>query len=161
MTINTSRTIESQKDETVLRKQYEIIIDIYKTESGRFWTRFNIFISIELACFIGILTNIKLLAVNIDIFRWFLIFCMLLSMLVVMISIRGISTQKILLGIISDIETSSDTLIQLSKIIKSKDNLPQYVNPLISLFIASLFLLGWICLFIYLEKMGYHINIPK
>ena len=146
--------------ETAIQKQYELVIGVYQDETGRFWTRFNIFVGIQFAGLIGILSNLKALKANPDIFRYVLLICALLSVLVIIICFRGVSSARMLLKLIAHIESKSKELLPLTDLIRQFDPLPQYVNFIIAILISFLLSCGWWASIIYLENIGYQIAIP-
>ena len=152
---------ETNRQEPALQKQYKILVDVYQNETGRFWTRFNIFVGIQFVGLLGILSNLKILAANVVVFRSLMIFCGLLSALVVLIVVRGIMSSRMLIRMIAHLENQSQELMPLVALTRKFDSLPQYVNLIVTLAISALFCLGWWLALIYFEVTSYSIVIPK
>ena len=150
-----------QSTETAIQKQYELVVGVYQTESGRFWTRFNIFTAIELAGIFGVLSNIKMLAANSSIFRCVMLFFCLLSLLVIIIAARGIQSHRMLIRMIAYVESKSKELLPLVELTRTLDRLPQYVNFIVAVIISVLFSIAWWGALIYLEVTNYYIVVPK
>jgi uncharacterized membrane protein (UPF0182 family) len=147
--------------EPAIQKQYELVVGVYQTESSAFWTRFNIFTAIEFAGILGLLSNLKLLAANPVIFRCVMVFFCLLSVLVIIIAVRGIQSSRMLLHMIAHVEARSMELLPLVQLTKTLDRLPQYVNFIIAVIIAILFSMAWMGALIFFEVTNYNIVVPK
>lgn len=145
--------------EKAIQKQYELAINVHQNETGRFWTRMNIFFGIQFVGIIGILSNLKILLANPDIFRYLMIFCCVLSSLVVIIAVRGISSANMLLKMIEDIENQSKELIPMVGRIREHNKLPQFVNFIVAAVITFLFSILWWSTLIYLESKCYSLFI--
>ena len=150
-----------QFSEPAIQLQYEQIIGIFQGEAGRFWTRFNIFTAIELAGVLGVLSNLKILADNVNIFRYVMILFCLLSTMIIIIGIRGIMSHKMLLRMVGYVESQSKQLLPLVELSRKFENLPQYINFIVAVAISILFSLAWWAAFIYLEINDYHIIVSQ
>ena len=152
---------KKQYTETAIQKQYELVVSVYQTEAGRFWTRFNIFTAIELAGLLGVLSNLKILTADSSIFRYVMLFFCLLSLLVIIIAIRGILSHRMLLQMIAYVESKSKELLPLVEYTRTLDPLPQYVNYIVAVVISVMFSIAWWFALIYLEVTNFHIVVPK
>jgi len=166
MTKETKREPNSQQEgkqstEPAIQKQYELVVGVYQTESGNFWIRFNIFTAIELAGILGVLSNLKMLTTNSSIFRFVMFFFCLLSLLVIIIAVRGIQSNRMLIRMIAYLESQSKELLPLVELTRTLDRLPQYVNFVVAVLISVLFSIAWWVALIYLEVTNYHIVVPK
>lgn len=126
-----------------LLKQYELLVGMYDNEMNRFWVRFNIFVGMEFAGLLAICVNPKFLIANRAVLFTVLLFCALLSLLVVFMVLRGITSARLFLQIMKMIEKKSPELGNLIEIIPRLDRVPQYVNFLIALIVAFLFSALW------------------
>ena len=166
MTKEMKREADNQQEgqqytESAIQKQYELVVGVYQTESGAFWTRFNIFTAIEFAGILGVLSNLKILAANSSIFRCVMLLFCLLSVLFVVIAARGIQSTRMLLRMIAYVESKSKELLPLVELTKTLDRLPQYVNFIVAVVISVLFSIAWWVALIYLEITSYYIVVPK
>lgn len=156
-----SLQVAKKTEDTAIQKQYELAVGIYQTESAAFWTRFNIFTAIELAGFFGLLSNMKLLVHNLCVFRFMMVFFCLLSVLVIIIAVRGIQSSRMLLHMIAYVEGESTDLLSLMTFMKKYDRMPQYVNFIIAAIIAVLFSIVWWVALIFFEVTNYNIVVPN
>jgi len=129
--------------ELAIQKQYELLIGIFQAETGRFWTRFNIFTGIQLLALLGILSNLNVLSANSSILRHLILLFALVSTLFVAICIRGIMSSRMLLSMIGKLELESQYLVKLVKLAEEHDRLPQYVNFILAFVIALLLSVTW------------------
>ena len=146
---------ELELKEKTINKQYELAINILQNETGRFWNRFNIFIGIQSAGVIGIISNIEILTKNPEMFRLIMILFILISIFTVAMCCRGISTAKMLLDIAADLEKESLFLKNIISNINSPNKLPQHVNYIITSVTAFLFTCAWIISWVRLEEIDY------
>lgn len=152
---------EKRASEGAIQKQYELVIGVYQSESGRFWTRFNIFTGIQFGGMLGVLASVKVLAANPLLFRYLMIMCALLSSLVVLVCIRGIMSTRMLLRMIAHVESRSKELLPLVALTKELDRLPQYVNFILAVVTSIVLSVAWWAALIYLEGSNYQIMVPK
>ncbi len=146
--------------DNVLLKQYEMMGAFYDNESQRYWVRFNIFIGIQLAALIAIITQIQLLVLNPGIFRGILVFFGILSILILIIVHRGLISIKLIYTLAKEIESLSEGKLKLMSMLGEHTKVTPLVNQFISSVIALLFTVMWWSVFIYLETISYKIKIP-
>lgn len=127
-------------------EEYKLLIDIYYKEVNLFYSKTTIFITIQLAMFSAVIAGYNILVGAADLFCIGIMLMMLLSVIQILISMRGYTVNEALIHTLAEFEEKHDfTLLRdftnNTKRVKkiSRMNFPSYMM----VFINILFFLSW------------------
>lgn len=135
--------------------QYDASIKLYDSELNRFWTRFNIFLGLQIGFFALTLNAIKFLVPNPVLFRTAIVVLLLISIANAITALRDTYTQLALLKLIWIRENKSNGQFSLLHDYREVSNVPLIINNIVVLFVSFGLLTIWITLFVYLELKEY------
>ena len=128
-------------------EEYKLLIDVYYKELNLFYSKTTIFITIQLGVLAGVIAGYKFLVMSKELFSIGLLFMMILSLIQILITIRGNTVNEALINTIAEFESQNDfTLLgdferNTNKIGRiSKMNFPSYAM----IFLSVLFVLAWL-----------------
>ena len=136
-------------------EQYKVLLTMYNSEMNRFWTRFNIFLGLQVAIFIAMLSSSKFLVSNPSIFRFGTICVVILSLAGSLINLRGYGVQRMFINAIGKLEDESKGTLVLLKTFRRVSNVSLVVNGFIAVAVGFLMTAIWVFLLIYFETIGY------
>jgi hypothetical protein len=136
-------------------EQYKILWDTFNGELQRFWVRFNVLISLELAGFYIFMKELAIFKSNEAIFGLSLLIMTSFSLLIVLIVWRAIGVYKLLVKLINEFEVESNEtvyLISSMKRLSDRENIDNTSAPkqmYYALNIAFFFFIGWFFSLLY------------
>jgi hypothetical protein len=134
------------------KEQYFSMITFWDNEISRFYSRQNLYISIQLAAFSGIITLFDKLSEKIILFRFALCLITFSSLITSLIATRGLSMQKMIIKIIQELEERSNDKLDISKIANKCSKLNFLTNFKYSLIFSWGLTAFWVIVFIIIEQ---------
>jgi hypothetical protein len=133
-------------------EQYKIMMTLWDSEIGRFYSRHNLYIGIQLAALAGILAGLESLRPYPGLIRIGIIFLLLVGFVNALIAWRGVATQRLTLKVIADIEARNVGL-DLLALGRGHTRSSLTLNFFLSASLAWLLFVLWVALWIYLETL--------
>ena len=127
-------------------EEYKLLIDIYYKEVSLFYSKATIFTTIQLGILAGVIAGYNFLVVSKELLSIGLFFMILLSLIQILITVRGNTVNEALINTLAEFESQNDfTLLSdftrnTNKIKRiSKMNFPSYAM----IYLSVLFFLAW------------------
>lgn len=133
-------------------EQYKILMTLWDSEIGRFYSRQNLYIGIQLAALAGILAGLESLRPYPGLIRIGIIFLLLVGFINALIAGRGVAVQRLTLKVIAEIEARSEGL-DLLALARGHTKVSLAFNFFLSASLAWLLFVLWVALWIYLETL--------
>jgi len=111
--------------------------------------------------FIGILASLKILFLNVGLFRLALIFMTFYSVATAIIVLRGHIMHESMIKMILMMERESDGKLKILSLAGKASKVPVGFNQIIGICISAGFSIAWIAFLIHSEFIGYAFIFPK
>ncbi len=129
------------------KEQYFSMLTFWDNEISRFYSRQNLYLSLQIAAFAGIIAVFEKLTSNLILLIFACIILIFTSFITALIAHRGLNTQKLIVNIILKIEERSEDELDISKL-GGKTN--YFTNFVYSLVFSYCLFIVWTTFFIWI-----------
>lgn len=151
------------KDGSGIMEEFEreLIVSSLNSEMNRFWTRFNVFAGVQVGGLLGVVHAARILLANIMMFRFVLVVLVLFSTVGSIAIFRGHDLQRALVKTLAEAEGSLAKEKRLFGRVVGNMRMPLYTCNIACCAFGVICVLLWVAGWVWLEKTGFAICVPK